>query len=59
MLEQINMFVQEPDFPNPTDAINNVYKLPRIGRAIRYLHAATGFPTRATWLKEIRKGNYI
>ena len=59
MLEQINMFVQEPDFPNPTDAINNVYKLPSIGRSIRFIHAAASFPTRATWIKEIHKENYI
>ena len=59
MLDQINMFAQEPDRLNPTNAINNIYELPSIGRAIRYIHAYASFPTRATWLKAIRKGNYI
>ena len=27
--------------------------------AICYLHGATGFPTKATWLKDIRDGNYL
>ena len=40
------------------DTINNVYELPSIEQAVRYLHAAAGFPTRRTWLKAIRRGNY-
>ena len=59
MLEQINLSSQELDRPEPNNAINNVYKLPNIGRAVRYIHAKAGFPTRAIWLKSIRKGNYI
>ena len=58
-LEQMNLFTQEPTHPPQTDTINNVYELPSIGRALRYLHAATGFPTNATWIKAIRKGNYL
>eukprot|EP00804_Cyclotella_cryptica_P002793 CCRYP_009348-RA/>CCRYP_009348-RA protein AED:0.05 eAED:0.04 QI:0/0/0/1/1/1/3/0/1214 len=41
-----------------TDHILNVYELPSIEQAIRYLHAAAGFPTKSTWLAAIRKGNY-
>ena len=26
---------------------------------MRYLHAAAGFSTKATWIKAIRKGNYL
>ena len=59
MLEQINLSSQELDLPEPNNAINNVYKLPNIGRAVRYIHAKAGFPNRAIWLKSIRKGNYI
>ena len=59
MLERINLFTQEPDRPLQTDAINNVYELPSIGRAVCYLHAAVGFPTKATWIKAIRKVNYL
>ena len=41
------------------ETIQNVYKLPSIESAVRYLHAAAGFPTKATWLKSIRNGNYL
>ena len=40
------------------EAISNVYELPSIKESIRYLHACAGFPTKATWLKAIRAGNY-
>ena len=36
----------------------NVYNLPSIARVIKYLHVASGFPTKDTWLKAIVKGNY-
>ena len=38
--------------------INNVYELPNIEPSIRYPHGAAGFPTKATWLKDIRKVSY-
>ena len=38
---------------------NNVYELPSTAQAIRYLHAACGFPAKSTWVKAIRKGNYV
>ena len=41
------------------ETINNVYELPIMARAVLYLHAASGFPTKATWLKSIRNGNYL
>ena len=44
--------------PSPTEAIANVYELPSTEKTIRYLHAAAGFPTKSTWLKAIRAGNY-
>ena len=37
---------------------NKVYDLPSITQAVRYLHAAAGFPTQETWIKAIKKGNY-
>ena len=52
MLKHIDIF--KKDRPAPTDAINNVYKLPSIEPAIRYLHGAAGFPTKETWLGSIR-----
>ena len=59
MLEHIELFNNNPARPNSTEAINNVYELPSIERAVRYLHGAAGFPTKATWLSAIRKGNYL
>ena len=41
------------------ETINNVYELPSPACAVRYLHAAAGFPTKETWLKSISNGNYI
>jgi hypothetical protein len=39
--------------------LHNVYELPSIEVTIWYLHGAAGFPTKACWLKAIRKGNYL
>ena len=41
------------------ETINNVYELPSLARVVQYLHAAAGFPTKSTWLKSIRNGNYL
>jgi hypothetical protein len=38
--------------------IHNVYELPSIKPSIRYLHGAADFPTKPSWLKAIRRGNY-
>ena len=45
--------------PQLEHAINNVYELPSTAQSIRYLHAAAGFPTKQTWLKAIRAGNFV
>ncbi len=37
---------------------HNVYKLPSLEPIVRYLHAATGFPPKLTWLKAVQWGNY-
>ena len=37
----------------------NAYSLPSIEQAIRYLHAAVGYPTKETWTKAIRMGFFI
>ena len=47
------------DRPYPVGAINIVYDLPSIKPTIRFLRGAAGFPTKATWLKAIRNGNYL
>ena len=46
------------NIPKASEEINNVYELPSTEKAIRFLHAAAGFPTKLTWLKAIRAGNY-
>ena len=42
-----------------SQAINSAYELPRTKQLIRYLHACAGYPTRETWVKAIRAGNYV
>ena len=42
-----------------TETINNVYDLPSIEPKILYLHTATGFPTKRTWIKSIKSENYL
>ncbi len=41
-----------------TDTAANVYSLLSSAQAIQFLHAAAGFPTKATWLKAIANGHY-
>ena len=43
----------------PTNKINNVYELPSIERAVRYLHGSSCFSTKATWLKAILNGTFL
>ena len=47
------------DRTNPKHAINSAYKLPSTEQLIRYLHACAGYPTKETWVKAIRAGNYV
>ena len=42
----------------PTEAVHNVYELKKQPEIVRYLHAAAGFPTKATWLRAIKLGFY-
>ena len=44
MLEHLTVFMQ--DRPPPRETISNVYDLPSIKPAIRYLHVAAGFLTK-------------
>ena len=41
------------------EAAMNVYELPSTKEVIRFLHAALGFPTKATLLTAIRHGNLV
>ncbi|KAL7551824.1 hypothetical protein ACHAWF_015016 [Thalassiosira exigua] len=50
-----------PSFALPKEAeeaLNNVYELPSTEQVVRYLHACAGFPTKKTWLKAIKGGNF-
>ena len=42
----------------PIDQICNVYDLKVQSEIIRYYHAASGFPTKPTWVKAIHNGHY-
>ncbi|MCP4746067.1 MAG: hypothetical protein GY874_07980, partial [Desulfobacteraceae bacterium] len=44
--------------PPPEEAISHVFELPSTKKTIAYFHAAAGFPTKETWIKAIRNGNY-
>ena len=37
----------------------NIYNLPSTAQAIRFLHAAAGYPTKDTWINAIEAGNYV
>lgn len=41
------------------EAAMNVYELPSTKEVVRFLHAALGFPTKATLLTAIRHGNLV
>ena len=41
------------------ESVNNVFDLPSTAQTIRYLHACAGFPTRRTWIRAIKKGNFV
>jgi hypothetical protein len=42
-----------------TETAMNVYELPSTREVVRFLHAALGFPTKATLLTAIRHGNLV
>jgi hypothetical protein len=48
-----------PNRPAPSKSIHNVYKLKTQPELIHYLHAAAGFPTKPTWYKAIKNGQFI
>jgi hypothetical protein len=44
--------------PPPIEHVLSVYELKTRLELIAYYHAATGFPTRPTWVKAIKNGHY-
>ena len=46
--------ISSHDTAPATDTANNVYILPSTEKAIRFLHAAAGFPVKATWIEAIK-----
>jgi hypothetical protein len=48
-----------PNRPAPSEAIHNVYELKTQPELIRYLHAAAGFPTKPTWYKAVKNGQFV
>ena len=48
MLAHLTLLHTNPACPSVSEAIHNVYELPGIEGAVRYLHAAAGFPTKDT-----------
>ena len=58
-MDHIALCHTDPATLSPEEAIHNVYELPNIERTIRYLHAASGFPTKSNLIKSIRIGGYL
>lgn len=54
--QHINTCMNAPILP---EYLHYIYELPSIRHTICYIHAAAGYPVKATWLKAIRNGNYI
>lgn len=48
-----------PETPNLIDNALNAYSLPSIPAAIRFLHAAAGYPPKSTWITAITAGNFV
>ena len=42
-----------------TPAAHNAYDLPSIEDLVQYMHAAAGLTVKSTWLKAIKKGNFV
>ena len=42
-----------------TPAAHSAYELPSVEALVQYMHAAAGFPVKSTWLKAIKKGNFV
>ena len=68
--EEINKWVQRHSprvqpgdierLPQGTKVLaNNVYELPSIKAAVRFMHAVCGYPAKSTWLKAIRNNHYV
>jgi len=47
-----------PDRPEPSEAIQNVYKLKTQPELVRYHHEAAGFPTKPTFLAAIKNKQF-
>ena len=37
---------------------HSVYDLPSVEALVHYMHAASGFSVKSTWLKSIKHGNF-
>ncbi len=45
--------------PDPTEAVHSVYELRMQPELVCYLHAATGFPTKPTWIRAIKNKHIL
>ena len=54
-VENINTDTLLLQRPIPSEAAQNVYELPSTEKVVRYLHAALGYPTKATFTKAIHQ----
>ncbi len=47
-----------PKRPPPSEAVHNVYDLKMQPELVRYHHTAAGFPTKPTWYKAVKNGQF-
>ena len=52
----MDMFIWKQ--PEKQEYMAHVFELPSAKEAIRYMHAAAGFPQKDTWLKATRAGKF-
>lgn len=48
----------QPYIENALISAYSSYDLPSVKALVHYLHAATGFPVKSTWIKAIKAGNF-
>ena len=51
--------VDTKNISNKTETAANNHSLSSTAAAIKYLHAAAGYPVNETWIKAIKKGHYV
>ena len=49
---------QNPESNKTTILAYSAYDIPSVEALVRYMHAASGFPVKSMWLREIKRGDF-